>query len=175
MRNWKGVLAMGLSAALVIGATQLIPEQNIKNANAETVNNSNNNMTPPSGKPEGTPPAKPDGETPSSTAVPSATETPSDSKITVRASKVLSAKRTSRQTKAVIKVKSVNDIAGYQINYSTSKSFNKKSTKTINSTKNKITISNLSKKNVYYIKVRTYKTINKKKYYSKWSPVKKLK
>lgn len=120
-------------------------------------------------------------ETPSSTAVPSATETPSstatpsDSKVTVRASKVLSAKRTSRQTKAVVKVKSVNDIAGYQINYSTSKSFNKKSTKTINSTKDKITISNLSKKNVYYIKVRTYKTINKKKYYSKWSPVKKLK
>ena len=58
MRKWKGVLALGLSAALVIGATQLIPEQNIKNANAETVNNSNNNMTPPSGKPEGTQPEK---------------------------------------------------------------------------------------------------------------------
>lgn len=125
-------------------------------------------------------------QTPSSTAAPSATETPSttdtpsdsttssDSKVTVKSSKVLSAKRTSGKTKAVVKVKSVKDIAGYQINYSTSKSFSKNATKTINSTKNKITISNLSKKNVYYIKVRTYKTVNKKKYYSKWSTVKKL-
>ena len=51
MRNWKGVLAMGLSAALVIGAAQLIPEQNTKTANAETTDSSNDNMTPPSGMP----------------------------------------------------------------------------------------------------------------------------
>ena len=38
MRNWKGILAMGLSSALVIGAIQLVPEQTAKNANAETVN-----------------------------------------------------------------------------------------------------------------------------------------
>ena len=63
MRNWKGVLAMGLSAALVISAAQLIPEQNVKSANAETIDNFSDNMTPPSGIPEGTPPAKPDGDT----------------------------------------------------------------------------------------------------------------
>lgn len=62
MRNWKGILAMGLSSALVIGAIQLVPEQTAKNANAETVNTSDN-MTPPSGMPQGTPPAKPDGDT----------------------------------------------------------------------------------------------------------------
>ena len=54
---------MGLSAALVINAAQLIPEQNVKSANAETIDNSSDNMTPPSGMPEGTPPAKPDGDT----------------------------------------------------------------------------------------------------------------
>lgn len=48
MRNWKGILAMGLSSALVIGTIQLVPEQTAKNANAETVNTSDN-MTPPSG------------------------------------------------------------------------------------------------------------------------------
>ena len=62
MRNWKGILAMGLSSALVIGAIQLVPEQTAKNANAETVNTSDN-MTPPSRMPHGTPPAKPDGDT----------------------------------------------------------------------------------------------------------------
>ena len=55
MRNWKGILAMGLSSALVIGTIQLVPEQTAKNANAETVNTS--------GMPQGTPPAKPDGDT----------------------------------------------------------------------------------------------------------------
>ena len=99
----------------------------------------------------------------------------SNTKVTVKASKVLTAKRTSGKTKAVIKVKSVKNIEGYQIKYSTSKKFNKKSTKTANCKKNKITISNLNKKNVYYIKVRTYKTVNKNKYYSKWSSSKKLK
>lgn len=62
MRNWKCILAMGLSSALVIGTIQLVPEQTTKNANAETVNTSDN-MTPPSGMPQGTPPAKPDGDT----------------------------------------------------------------------------------------------------------------
>lgn len=51
MRNWKGILAMGLSSALVIGTIQLVPEQTAKNANAETVNTSDN-MTPPSGMPQ---------------------------------------------------------------------------------------------------------------------------
>ena len=60
MRNWKGILAMRLSSALVIGTIQLVPEQTAKNANAETVSD---NMTPPSGMPQGTPPAKPDGDT----------------------------------------------------------------------------------------------------------------
>lgn len=112
---------------------------------------------------------------PSATKTPAATASPSNSNVAVKASKVLSAKRTSNKTKAVVKVKSVKDIAGYQISYSTSKSFSKNTTKNINSKKNKITISNLNKKNVYYIKVRTYKTVNKKKYYSKWSTAKKLK
>ena len=112
--------------------------------------------------------------TPDATETPSATATPTDSTVTVKASKVQSAKRSKKRTKAVVKVKSVNDITGYQISYSTSKSFNT-ATKTVNSKKTKITISNLTKKNVYYIKVRTYKTVNKKKYYSKWSSVKKLK
>lgn len=62
MRNWKCILAMGLSSALVIGTIQLVPEQTTKNANAETVNTSDN-MTPPSGGRRALLPAKPDGDT----------------------------------------------------------------------------------------------------------------
>lgn len=133
--------------------------------NSNSSDNSSNDSTTSTPAPTATPDA---------TETPSATTAPTDSTVTVKASKVQSAKRSKKRTKAVVKVKSVNDITGYQISYSTSKSFNT-ATKTVNSKKTKITISNLTKKNVYYIKVRTYKTVNKKKYYSKWSSVKKLK
>ena len=73
--------------------------------------------------------------------------------------------------------KSVSDISGYEVQYSTSKKFTKKTTKTVNVKKSlkKTTIKKLTKGKKYYVRVRTYKTVNGKKIYSNWSTVKNVK
>ena len=70
-----------------------------------------------------------------------------------------------------VKWKKKTNIAGYQIQYSTNSKF-KKGNKTIKIKKaktvsKKITGLKLSKK--YYVRIRTYKIVNKKTYYSSWS------
>ncbi|MCM1115236.1 MAG: secretory protein, partial [Clostridium sp.] len=63
---------------------------------------------------------------------------------------------------------------GYQIQYSTDKNF-KKNNKTVTVSSNKTTsktISKLSGKKKYYVRIRTYKTVSGTKYYSSWSSVK---
>jgi hypothetical protein len=59
---------------------------------------------------------------------------------------------------------------GYQIQYSTSSNFNNAKTVTVskNSTTS-TTVSKLSAKKKYYVRIRTYKTVNGAKYYSSWS------
>ena len=67
---------------------------------------------------------------------------------------------------------------GYEVQYSTSSKFTTKTTKTKTITKNtttKTTITKLTAKKTYYVRVRTYKTVNGKKYYSAWSAAKKAK
>ena len=71
--------------------------------------------------------------------------------------------------------KKVSGVSGYQVQYSTSKKFTKKTTKTITCKGNKKftkTIKKLKGKKKYYVRVRTYKTVNGKKVYSGWSKVK---
>lgn len=66
-------------------------------------------------------------------------------------------------------------ITGYQIQYSTSGKFAKKSTKTLKVNKAKTTsktISKLAGQKKYYVRVRTYKTKGKKTTYSSWSKAK---
>lgn len=65
---------------------------------------------------------------------------------------------------------------GYQIEYSTSKSF-KSSKKVTISDENtsKTTIKGLKKKKTYYVRIRTYKTVDGKKFYSAWSSYKSMK
>ncbi|MGN0522144.1 MAG: fibronectin type III domain-containing protein, partial [Eubacterium sp.] len=62
---------------------------------------------------------------------------------------------------------------GYQIQYSTSSKFTKAKTVTVskNSTTSK-TISKLKANKKYYVRVRTYKTVDGKKIYSAWSKAK---
>ncbi|MCM1115806.1 MAG: fibronectin type III domain-containing protein [Clostridium sp.] len=63
---------------------------------------------------------------------------------------------------------------GYQIQYSTDKNF-KKNNKTVTVSSNKTTsktISKLSGKKKYYVRIRTYKTVSGTKYYSSWSSAK---
>jgi len=66
---------------------------------------------------------------------------------------------------------------GYQLAYATDKKFTKNDkifrTKSIKTVSKKISSLKSSKK--YYVKVRTYKTVNGKRYYSAWSKVKTVK
>lgn len=66
--------------------------------------------------------------------------------------------------------KKVSSATGYQIQYSTSSRFTNAKTVTItkNSTVSK-SVTKLKASKKYYVRIRTYKTINGKKYYSSWS------
>ncbi len=66
---------------------------------------------------------------------------------------------------------------GYQLQYSVSSKFSKKATVTKTVKKNtttKLTAKKLKVKKAYYVRIRTYKTVNGKKYYSAWSKVRKV-
>lgn len=69
--------------------------------------------------------------------------------------------------------KQTEQVSGYQIQYSTSKSFSSKTTKTIakNSTTS-ATYKKLKAKKKYYVRIRTYKNVSGTKYYSSWSSTK---
>lgn len=63
------------------------------------------------------------------------------------------------------------ETTGYEVQYSTNKSF-KSGNKTVNVKKNKTTykkIKGLKNKKKYYVRIRTFKKVNTKKFYSSWS------
>lgn len=71
----------------------------------------------------------------------------------------------------------VSGVKGYQIQYSSDKKF-KKNNKSVTVTKQKTTkasVKKLKSKKKYYVRVRTYKTVNGKKIYSSWSKAKSVK
>ena len=98
-------------------------------------------------------------------------------KVNPKASKV--SKLTSPKTKKLkVTYKKVSGVTGYEVTYSTSKKFTKKTTKTATvkgAAKTSKTISKLKKGKTYYVKVRAYKTVSGTKYYSAYSKYKKLK
>lgn len=66
--------------------------------------------------------------------------------------------------------------SGYQIQYATDKKFRKAVTKTINkNTTVSAVYKKLKAKTTYYVRIRTYKTVSGKKYYSSWSGIKTVK
>ena len=72
--------------------------------------------------------------------------------------------------------KQATETTGYEVQYSTDKNF-ASGNKTINVKKNKTTSSTIKKlkaKKKYYVRVRTYKTVNGAKIYSEWSSTKKV-
>lgn len=73
-----------------------------------------------------------------------------------------------------IKLTKVPGAYKYQIRYSTRKNF-KKGTKTKTTKKTTYKLKKLKSTKAYYVKFRAYKYINKKKTYTKWSKVKKIK
>ena len=69
-----------------------------------------------------------------------------------------------------------SNITGYQLQYSTSSSFSNAKSVTINKASTvKKTVKSLKKSTKYYVRIRTYKTVGGKKYYSVWSAAKSVK
>ena len=73
--------------------------------------------------------------------------------------------------------KKVANVSGYQVQVATNKKFtkNKKTVTLKGSKKTAATVKKLKKNKKYFVRVRTYKVVNKKKYYSKWTAVKAVK
>jgi hypothetical protein len=69
----------------------------------------------------------------------------------------------------------VSNVSGYQIYMSTKKKSGYKKIKTVSSKKSSYTRGKLKKKKRYYFKVRSYKTVSGKKYYSAFSSAKSIK
>lgn len=75
-----------------------------------------------------------------------------------------------------VKWKAVKAADGYQIQYSTSKKFKNKKTVTVKKAKTaKKTVKKLKSGKKYYVRIRTFKTINGNKEYSKWTKAKTVK
>ena len=71
-----------------------------------------------------------------------------------------------------VKWKKKTKITGYQIQYSTSSKFSMKNTKTVKIKKAKTAskkITDLKSSKKYYVRIRTYTIVKKKKSYSSWS------
>lgn len=119
--------------------------------------------------------------TPSPAPTPAPTQPIATPNATVKAvSKPKSAKfkKVKSAKKAVsVEWKKVSGVKGYQVQVATDKKFKKnKKTATVKKQKTtKVTIKKLKAKKKYYVRIRTYKTVNGKKVYSAWSKVKTVK
>ena len=98
--------------------------------------------------------------------------------VSVAKPKSVSPKTVKSAKKAIsVKWKKVRGVKGYQVQVATDKKFKKnKKTVTIKKQKTtKTTVKKLKAKKKYYVRIRTYKTVNGKKVYSSWSKVKSVK
>ncbi len=99
--------------------------------------------------------------------------------VTTKPSNVnLKSVRSKKKKEIIVEWKKLAGVTGYEIQYSTSKKFTKKTTKTATIKKQntvKTYIKKLKSKKTYYVKVRAYKTVNKVKVYGAYSKVKNIK
>ena len=98
--------------------------------------------------------------------------------VTVTKPKSTKIKKVKGSKKAVaVTWSKVSGVNGYEIQLATDKKF-KKNKKTVTIKKQKTTsttVKKLKAKKKYYVRIRTYKTVNGKKVYSSWSSVKSVK
>lgn len=120
---------------------------------------------------------------PSEPATTPSTTQPATKPSTTKNTKTVKPKKTSikklskGKKKFTVTWAKVSGVKGYQIQYSSDKKF-KKNNKSVTVTKQKTTkatVKKLKSKKKYYVRVRTYKTVNGKKIYSSWSKVKSVK
>lgn len=116
--------------------------------------------------------------TPTPTQPQPTTTTPTTAPKPVLKPKSTKIKKVKAAKKAVsVEWKKVSGVKGYQVQVATDKKFKKnKKTATVKKQKTtKVTIKKLKAKKKYYVRIRTYKTVNGKKVYSSWSKVKTVK
>lgn len=120
---------------------------------------------------------------PSEPATTSSTTQPTTKPSTTKNTETVKPKKTSikklskGKKKFTVTWAKVSGVKGYQIQYSSDKKL-KKNNKSVTVTKQKTTkatVKKLESKKKYYVRVRTYKTVNGKKIYSSWSKVKSVK
>lgn len=120
---------------------------------------------------------------PSEPATTPSTTQPTTKPSTTKNTKTVKPKKTSikklskGKKKFTVTWAKVSGVKGYQIQYSSDKKF-KKNNKSVTVTKQKTTkatVKKLKSKKKYYVRVRTYKTVNGNKIYSSWSKVKSVK
>lgn len=99
---------------------------------------------------------------------------PAVAKVTVKKANISRITKSSK-TSAKITWKKASGVSGYQIYRSTSKNGSYKKIKTLSSKKNSFKNTGLKKKRTYYYKIRSYKKVNGKTYYSSFSSIKKIK
>lgn len=78
-----------------------------------------------------------------------------------------------KKGKAVIKIKKIAKVSGYQLNVARNVKFKK--VKTINTKKTTVIVKKIKSNKKYYVRVRAYKVVNGTKVYGKWSKVRKVK
>lgn len=85
--------------------------------------------------------------------------------------KVLKVTPAKKSLKVYVSKKS-KGVSGYEIQYATNKKFTSAKTKRLTSASStSVTIKGLNAKKTYFVRVRTYKTVSGKKYYSAWSSI----
>ena len=122
-------------------------------------------------------PAPSPAPTPAPTPTPTPTQ-PTQTSKPVAKPKSAKIKKVKAAKKAIaVEWKKVSGVKGYQIQVATDKKFKKnKKTVTVKKQKTtKVTVKKLKAKKKYYVRIRTYKTVNGKKVYSSWSKVKTVK
>ena len=107
-----------------------------------------------------------------STSTTTTTATETQKPATVKVSKTKA-----KKNGVVVTWKTAKDVTGYEIQLATDKKF-KKNKKTVTVAKqnaSKKTVKKLKEKKKYYVRVRSYKIVNGKKAYGKWSKIKSVK
>lgn len=84
--------------------------------------------------------------------------------------------KSSAKKKATVKWKAVSGVSGYEVQYSTDKTFaTGLKTKNVKAKATSVTLKSLKSKKTYYVRVCSYKTVKGIKVYSSFSKVKKVK
>ncbi len=100
---------------------------------------------------------------------------PKENKISTEL-KVKKVKVTRKKKSLKVQWKKNKKSDGYQVSYTKSKKWKKAKNKLIKSSKKtSVVLHNLKKQKVYYVRVRAYRIVNRKREYGKWSKIKRVK